>query len=193
MRSEPLTAAELASRMLRPKVLDEGLRSGLFLVRQLDNDRWHSFAWSLVAELRRLGAGVMFVDAAEIGSSEVGAIEQDLRTKVLAVRRQLMPNEPVKQRAQCDKTLSELITSIVDLTCKDLVLIVDHVGRLRGQPGGHLLKALKAARDAANVPAEATRHFLLVAADSDPNAVSELTRDPNNAFFGAAAMDLTTA
>ena len=135
----------------------------------------------------------MFVDAAEIGSSEVGAIEQDLRTKVLAVRRQLMPNEPVKQRAQCDKTLSELITSIVDLTCKDLVLIVDHVGRLRGQPGGHLLKALKAARDAANVPAEATRHFLLVAADSDPNAVSELTRDPNNAFFGAAAMDLTTA
>ena len=193
MEPEPLTAAELASRLLRPRVLDEGLRSGLFLVRQRDNDRWHAFAWSLVAELRRLGAGVMFVDAAEIGSSEVGAIEQDLRTKVLAVRRQLMPNEPVKQRAQCDKTLSELITSIVDLTCKDLVLIVDHVGRLRGQPGGHLLKALKAARDAANVPADATRHFLLVAADSDPNAVSELTRDPNNAFFGAAAMDLTTA
>jgi len=192
MKSEPLPAAELARRMLRPSVLDEGLRSGLFIVRQLDAGHWHAFARALAAELRRLGAVVMFVDA-ESGDDGFGAIEQDLRTKMLAVRRQLMPIDPVTQSAQCEETLSELIKLIVDLSCNDLVLIVDHVGRLRAQPGGHLLKALKAARDAVNVPADAKGNFLLLAVDRDPTAVSELTRVPNQAFLGATVIDLTIA
>ena len=184
MRSEPRLAAELASRMLRPSVLDEGLRSGLFLVRQWDDDRWHAFAWALVVELRRLGAEVLFVDAAGSCGDEFGLIEQDMRTKMSAVRRHLMPIAPAQQIAPCGKTLSELIKSIVDLSRNDLVLIVDHASRLRGQHGGHLLKALKAARDAVNVPADAKGNFLLVAADPDPNAVGEFTTDPNQAFLG---------
>ena len=178
--------------MLRPSVLDEGLRSGLFIVRQLDAGHWHALAWALAAELRRLGAVVIFVDA-ESCDEGIGAIEQDLRAKLLAVRRQLMPIAPVQPSEPCVKTLSELIKSIVDLSCNDLVLIVDHVGRLRAQPGEHLLKALKAARDAVNVPADAKGHFLLVAVDRDPDAVSELTRVPNQAFLGATVMDLTIA
>lgn len=192
MSSEPRLAVELANRMLRPSVLDEGLRSGLFIVRQLDAGHLHALAWALAAELRRLGAVVIFVDAESCGEG-IGAIEQDLRAKLLAVRRQLMPIAPVQPSAPCVKTLSELIKSIVDLSCNDLVLIVDHVGRLRAQPGEHLLKALKAARDAVNVPADAKGHFLLVAVDRDPDAVSELTRVPNQAFLGATVMDLTIA
>lgn len=192
MSSEPRLAVELANRMLRPSVLDEGLRSGLFIVRQLDAGHWHALAWALAAELRRLGAVVIFVDA-ESCDEGIGAIEQDLRAKLLAVRRQLMPIAPVQPSEPCVKTLSELIKSIVDLSCNDLVLIVDHVGRLRAQPGEHLLKALKAARDAVNVPADAKGHFLLVAVDRDPDAVSELTRVPNQAFLGATVMDLTIA
>lgn len=193
MRSEPRLAAELASRMLRPSVLDEGLRSGLFIVRQRDAARWHAFAWALTTELRRFGTEVIFVDAAESGGDEIGANQQDLRTKILAVRRQLMPIEPAQQGAPYDETLSELIRSIIDLSRKDLVLILDHVSRLIGQPGEHLLMALKAARDAVNVRADAKGHFLLVAADSDPNVVNELTRDSNQAFLGAIIMDLTLA
>ena len=192
MGSEPRLAVELASRMLRPSVLDEGLRSGLFLVRQLDTGRWHAFASALVAELRRLGAEVPYVDAAECGGHDIGAIEQDLRTKMSAVRRQFMPIAPLEQSAPCGKTLSELIKSIVDLSCNDLVLIVDHVGWLRAQPGGHVLKALKAARDIVNLPVGAKGHFFLIAVDSDRNVVSELTRDPNQAFFGATVIELAS-
>lgn len=178
--------------MLRPSVLDEGLRSGLFIVRQLDADHWNAFAWALAAELRRLGALVLFVEA-DAGDSGIGVIEEDLRSKLLVVRRQLMLIEPVKQSARCDKTLSELIKSIVHLRCNDLVLIVDQVSRLRGCPGEDLLKALKAARDAVNLPADAKGRFILAAVDSDSKAVSELTKDSNQAFLGAAVIDLTIA
>ena len=192
MSSEPRLAVDLASRMLRPSVLDEGLRSGLFIVRQQDPGHWHDFACALAAELRRLGAVVVFVDA-KSGDEGIEAVVQDLRAKLLAVLRQLMPKAPLQPSAACVKTLRELIQSIVDLSCNDLVLVVNHAGRLKAQPGGHLLKAFKAARDAVNVPAEAKGSFLLVAVDRDPVVVSELTRDPNQAFLGATVMNLTIA
>ena len=178
--------------MLRPSVLDEGLRSGLFIVRQQDPGHWHDFACALAAELRRLGAVVVFVDA-KSGDEGIEAVVQDLRAKLLAVLRQLMPKAPLQPSAACANTLRELIKSIVDLSCNDLVLIVNHAGRLNAQPGGHLLKALKAARDAVNVPAEAKGSFLLVAVDRDPVVVSELTKDPNQAFLGATVTNLTVA
>jgi hypothetical protein len=193
MRLDQQLAAELASRLLRPSVLDEGLRSGLFLVRQWDDDRWQAFAWALVAELRCLGAEVLFVDAAESRGDEFGPIEQDMRTKMSAVRRRLMPIAPAQQIVPCGKTLSDLIKSIVDLSRNDLVLIVDHASQLKCQCGGHLLKALKAARDAVNVPAGAKGNFLLVAADPDPTVAGEFTTDSDQAFLGAAVLDLTKA
>lgn len=192
MGSELRLAAELARRMLRPSVLDEGLRSGLFILRQPDAGHWHSLAEALTAELRRLGAVVIFIDA-ESGDEGIGAIEQNLRAKLLAVLEQLMPKAPVQPSAPCVKTLSELIKSIVDLGGNDLVLFFDHVGRLRAQAGGHLLKALKAARDAVNVQADAKGSFFLVAVDRDPVVLNELTRGPNQAFLGAIVMSLTIA
>lgn len=193
MSLEPRLAAEIATRMLRPRVLDEGLRSGLFLIRQLNPGRWYTFASALAAELRCLGAEVIYLDAAEHGAEEIGTIQENLRTKMLAVRRQLTPIEPLQQSAPCDETLSELTKSIVSLSRKDLVLIFDHVSRLRDQPGVHLLKALKAARDVVNVPAGAEGRFLLIAVDRDPTAVTALTSDSNQAFFGAAVLDLNFA
>lgn len=178
--------------MLRPSVLDEGMRSGLFILRQPDAGHWHSLAEALTAELRRLEAVVISVDAAS-GYKGIGAFEQELRAKLSAVLEQLMPKALVQPTAPCVKTLSELVKSIVDLGCSDLVLIVDHVGRLRAQPGAHLLKALKAARDAVNVHADAKGNFILVAVDRDPVVVNELTRVPNQAFLGATVMNLTNA
>ena len=192
MSSEPRLAVDLASRMLRPSVLDEGLRSGLFIVRQQDPGHWHDFACALAAELRRLGAVVICVDA-KSGDKGIEAVVQDLRAKLLAELRQVMPMAPLQPSAPCVKTLRELFKSIVDLNCNDLVLIVNHAGRLKAQPGGHLLKALKAARDAVNVPADAKGSFLLVAVDRDPSAVSELTRVADQAFLGATVIDLTIA
>lgn len=190
MGSEPGAAAELASRMLSPWVVDEGFRSGLFLVRQPDAERWHAFAQALVAELQRLGAVVMFVDMAELGAAAPGTLQQELRSKLFALREQFSPMETVRRRDPGADTLSDLILSIVDLSRSHMVLIFDHAGRLRGQTGEHMLKALKAARDAVNVRPDANRKFFLIAVDTDTSAVNELARDPAQAFLGATVMEL---
>ena len=191
MGSELRAAAELASRMLTPRVLDEGLRSGLFLVRQQDADLWHAFAQALAAELQRLGAVVIFIDLAQLGADAPMALTQKLHSKLSALREQFLPTQTVRRHDPGADTLSDLIQSIVDLSRSDTVLIVDHAGQLRGQPGGHMLKSLKAARDAVNLRPDSNGKFFLIAADGDPNAVKELARDPAQAFLGAIVMELT--
>jgi len=55
-------AAELASRLLRPDVLDEGLRLGLFSSRLRRTGKTTSLRTDLVPELEAQGAVVIYVD-----------------------------------------------------------------------------------------------------------------------------------
>lgn len=72
-------------------------------------------------------------------------------------------------------------------------MAADPIGRLRAQPGAHLLEALKAARDAVNLQADAKGDFPLVAVDRDSVVVNALTRVPNPALLGAIVMHLAIA
>ena len=74
MGSKPRTSADLAGRMLTPTVLDESVRSGLFLASQLDSERWNVFAQELVSELQRLGALVIFIDLADFDTDALRAL-----------------------------------------------------------------------------------------------------------------------
>ena len=58
----PSLAAELASRLLRPGVLDEGLRSGLFLSGLRRTGKTTFLRTDLVPELEDQGALVIYVD-----------------------------------------------------------------------------------------------------------------------------------
>jgi hypothetical protein len=58
----PRLAAELASRLLRPGVLDEGLRSGLFLSGLRRTGKTTFLRTDLVPELEDQGALVIYVD-----------------------------------------------------------------------------------------------------------------------------------
>lgn len=190
MGSEVRAAAELAGRMLSPGVLDEGLRSGLFLVRQTESDRWHDFAHALVAELQHIGALVIFIDLGELVAASPRTLQQELHSRLVALRKQLLPMAPAGRGDQAVETLRDLIVSIVDLSRSDTVLIFDQAGRLRGRTGGHTLKSLKAARDAVNLRLDASKRFFLIAVDSDPSAVNEIASDPAQAFFGGTIMRL---
>ena len=61
----PLLAAELAGRLLRPGVLDEGLRSGLFLSGLRRTGKTTFLRTDLVPELEAQGALVIYVGLAE--------------------------------------------------------------------------------------------------------------------------------
>ena len=65
----------------------------------------------------------------------------------------------------------------------------DNVGSLACPGGERLLKALKAARDAVNLPDASKGHFLLIAADAMLSKLHALAMDPNQAFYGARIED----
>ena len=81
----PHLAAELAARLLRPGVLDEGLRSGLFLSGLRRTGKTTFLRNDLVPELEAQGAVVIYVDlwsdtkvspATLVQAAEVGVAPQ---------------------------------------------------------------------------------------------------------------------
>lgn len=185
MTSVPRIAADFARRLLRPDVLDEVLRSGLFLVRSPDYDYWDALAPALVAELRRLGALVICVDLVDCSNTPLETLRHTLHAELLALDAKASWPEHLGRGTSANGTLAVLIEQVVELSGRDLVLMLDHVGMLGGRTECDALRALKAARDAVNLRANAVKRFFLVATDAEPSAVRRLAMDPNHAFFGA--------
>lgn len=94
----------------------------------------------------------------------------------------LMPHAP---RAQADRTLAQLIERVIALSGCDLVMILDHVSMLEGGDDKNAQMALKAARDAVTLHADAASRFLLIATEADPKVVRQLAMGSGRAFFGA--------
>ncbi len=207
----PHLAAELAARLLRPGVLDEGLRSGLFLSGLRRTGKTTFLRNDLVPELEAQGAVVIYVDLWSDTKVSPAALVQ------AAVRQTLdqlaTPTSPVLARLHRIKgldlggmgfrfgfqleqlgesggaTLAQAFREVVDQSGSDVVLIVDEVQQaITTEEGNQMLLALKAARDAINPRPGTPGHFLFLGTGSHRALVGELTARRNQAFAGATSL-----
>ena len=145
----PQLASELAGRLLQPGVLDEGLRSGLFLAGMRRTGKTTFLRTDLVPELEARGAVVVYVDLWSDTRANPAVLVQS------AVRQTLTelatPSSPLLARLRRLKgvdlgglgfhfgfqleqlgekggtTLAEAFTQVVDQSRADVVLIIDEV------------------------------------------------------------------
>lgn len=204
-------AQQMAKQLLQPGVLDEGLRSGLFLAGVRRTGKTTFLQADLVPALEAAGALVIYVDLwsntqANPASLVQGAIRQalqDLQSPAGAVAERLkrLRNAEIavagfkfgfKVEAvgtDAGVTLAEALMEVVDQAQTDIVLIVDEVQHaIASNEGNQLLLALKAARDAINTRPDTPGHFLFVGTGSHRALVSELTARRNQAFAGATSV-----
>ncbi|WP_411872236.1 AAA family ATPase [Vulcanococcus limneticus] len=207
----PHLAAELAGRLLHPGVLDEGLRSGLFLSGLRRTGKTTFLRTDLVPELEAQGAVVIYVDLwsdtrvspAQLVQAAVRRTLDELATPaspLLARLRRIRGLDPggmgfrfgfqLEQLGQSSgATLAQAFTEVVDQARGDVVLIVDEVQQaITTEEGNQMLLALKAARDAINPRPATPGHFLLLGTGSHRALVSELTARRNQAFAGATSL-----
>ncbi len=207
----PQLAAELAGRLLRPGVLDEGLRSGLFLSGLRRTGKTTFLRTDLLPELEGRGAVVIYVDLWSDTKASPAALVQGALRQTL--RQLATPRSPLLERLrrlrglelggtgfrfgfQLERlgeeggaTLAQALTEVVDQSGGDVVLIVDEVQQaISGDEGNQMLLALKAARDAINPRPGTPGHFLFLGTGSHRALVSELTARRNQAFAGATSL-----
>ncbi|MFM1797943.1 MAG: hypothetical protein RLZZ117_221 [Cyanobacteriota bacterium] len=207
----PQLAAELANRLLHPGVLDEGLRSGLFLSGLRRTGKTTFLRTDLVPELEAQGAVVIYVDLWSDTKVSPAALVQAAVRQTL--KQLATPTSPLLARLQRVKgldlggmgfrfgfqleqlgeaggaTLARAFTEVVDQSGGDVVLIVDEVQQaITTEEGNQMLLALKAARDAINPRPDTPGHFLFLGTGSHRALVSELTARRNQAFAGATSL-----
>ena len=207
----PRLAAELADRLLRPGVLDEGLRSGLFLSGLRRTGKTTFLRTDLVPELEAQGAVVIYVDLwSDTKASPASLVQSAVRQTLSQLA---TPSSPLLARLRRIKgldlggmgfrfgfqleqlgeiggaTLAQAFTDVVDQSRGDVVLIVDEVQQaITTEDGNQMLLALKAARDAINPRSGTPGHFLFLGTGSHRALVSELTARRNQAFAGATSL-----
>jgi hypothetical protein len=207
----PRLAAELSGRLLRPGVLDEGLRSGLFLSGLRRTGKTTFLRTDLVPELEAQGALVIYVDLWSDTKASPAALVQAAVRQTLS--QLVTPSSPLLSRLrrikgldlggmgfrfgfQLDQlgeaggvTLAQAFTEVVDQSGGDVVLIIDEVQQaITTEEGNQMLLALKATRDAINPRPETPGHFLFLGTGSHRALVSELTARRNQAFAGATSL-----
>jgi len=204
-------AQQMARQLLRPGVLDEGLRSGLFLSGVRRTGKTTFLQADLVPALEAAGALVIYVDlwsntqvnpaalvhaairqALQGLQSPAGAIVERLkrlRNAEVAVAGFKFGFKVEAVGTEGGATLAEAFVQVIDQAQTDIVLIVDEVQHaITSDDGNQLLLALKAARDAINTRAGTPGHFLFVGTGSHRALVSELTARRNQAFAGATSI-----
>ena len=137
-------ASELAGRLLNPGLLDEGLRSGLFLVGMRRTGKTTFLRNDLIPALKARGAVVVYVDL----WSDTQASPSMLLHK--AVRQSIADlSNPLRRRHQDNKpeegptTLADNLTMLVDHSRADVVLIVDEIIQaIQSDEGHHTLLAM---------------------------------------------------
>lgn len=207
----PRLAADLAGRLLRPGVLDEGWRSGLFLSGLRRTGKTTFLRTDLVPELEAQGALVIYVDLWSDTKASPAALVQAAVRQTLS--QLVTPSSPLLSRLrrikgldlggmgfrfgfQLDQlgeaggvTLAQAFTEVVDQSDGDVVLIIDEVQQaITTEEGNQMLLALKATRDAINPRPETPGHFLFLGTGSHRALVSELTARRNQAFAGATSL-----
>lgn len=208
----PELALQMAQRLLRPGVLDEGLRSGLFISGLRRTGKTTFLRNDLIPALEELGALVIYVDlwtdtSTSPASLVHGAIRrtlQELQTPTSSILSRLKRVSGAelgllsfrfgfkleKVGVEEGTTLAQALTEVVDQASIDVVLIVDEVQHaLTSEEGNRLLLALKGARDAINTRPQSPGHFVFIGTGSHRALVHELTARRNQAFTGATSME----
>ena len=206
----PELAEEMANQLLNPGVLDEGLRSGLFLSGLRRTGKTTFLRSDLIPALEEAGALVIYVDLwsdtlanpATLVHDAIRKTLQELQTPgsgLLEVLKRVsgadVGAEGFKFGFKLDSignsggpTLAQALTEVVDQAKTDLVLIIDEVQHaISSDDSNRLLLALKAARDAINPRPDTPGYFLFIGTGSHRAQVSELTAKRNQAFSGATS------
>jgi len=204
-------AQQMAQQLLRPGVLDEGLRSGLFISGVRRTGKTTFLQADLVPALEAAGALVVYVDLWSNTQANPAALVQaairralhDLQTPAgaLAERLKKLRNAEIAVAgfkfgfkiesvgAAGGASLAEAFVQLVDQARSDIVLIVDEVQHaITSDEGKQMLLALKATRDAINARPQTPGHFIFVGTGSHRALVSELTARRNQAFAGATSI-----
>jgi AAA domain len=206
-------AEQMTQQLLRPQVLQEALRSGLFLSGVRRTGKSTFLKHDLIPALERAGAIVIYADLWENKDTiaPTGQILRAVREKLeelttplsaaLRALRKVVSAEVAAHglKLKFDLTklgeagqvsLAQAFTQLVDEAKTDLVLIVDEVQEcLMDEEGQRLLHALKAARDAVNLRPSTPGHFLFVGTGSHRALLQEMATRRKEAFFGATSHD----
>ncbi|MDE2367509.1 MAG: AAA family ATPase [Burkholderiales bacterium] len=207
----PELAAQMAKQLLHPGVLDEGLRSGLFLSGLRRTGKTTFLLNDLIPALEDAGALVIYVDLwsdtqtspAALVLSAVKKTLADLQTPASSILQKLkrVGGADVgafgfkfgfkldSVGAEGGTTLAQALTEVVDQAKTDVVVIVDEVQHaITSEDGNQMLLALKSARDAINPRPDTPGHFIFIGTGSHRALVSELTARRNQAFTGATSV-----
>lgn len=207
----PELAARMARQLLHPGVLDEGLRSGLFLSGLRRTGKTTFLLNDLIPALEDAGALVIYVDLwsdtqtspAALVLAAVKKTLTDLQTPASNILQKLKRIGGADVGAfgfkfgfkldsvgtEGGTTLAQALTEVVDQAKTDVVLIVDEVQHaITSEDGNQMLLALKSARDAINPRPGTPGHFIFIGTGSHRALVSELTTRRNQAFAGATSV-----
>jgi hypothetical protein len=207
----PALAAQMAAQLLNPGVLDEGLRSGLFLSGLRRTGKTTFLINDLIPALEASGALVIYVDLWSDTQTSPAVLVHAAVRKTLAELQ--TPTSTLLQKLQRVRgadvggfgfkfgfkldhvgteggpTLAHALTDVVDQAQADVVLIVDEVQHaITSDDGNQMLLALKSARDAINPRPATPGHFIFIGTGSHRALVHELTARRNQAFAGATSV-----
>lgn len=209
--ARPALASQIARQLLHPGVLDEGLRSGLFISGQRRTGKTTFLQRDLIPALEEHGALVIYVDLwsdtkanpAQLVRRAIIRTLQDLQDPASALLGRLGRVKQLELAAGVFKfgfklesigepggaTLSQVVRELVEQAKRDVVLVVDEVQQaISTDEGNELLLALKAARDAVNPRPDTPGHFIFLGTGSHRALVSELTTRRTQAFNGATSI-----
>jgi hypothetical protein len=204
-------AKQMAQQLLNPGVLDEGLRSGLFISGVRRTGKTTFLQANLMPALEDAGALVIYVDLwSNTQTNPAGLVHAAIRRTLkdlqlpagaVAERLKRLRNAEIAVAgfkfgfkveavgSEGGATLADAFTQVIDQAKTDIVLIIDEVQHaITSEEGNQMLLALKAARDAINPRPGTPGHFLFVGTGSHRALVSELTARRNQAFAGATSI-----
>ncbi|MGE4243727.1 ATP-binding protein [Ramlibacter sp.] len=205
-------AQEIVQDLLKPTVLKEQLRSGVFLsgIRRVGKTTF--VRQDLIPALRGAGALPIYVDLwADKSKDPSTLVHEAVRNALQAVENpasgilaQLKRLKGLDVGAagfkfgfQLDSlgatdgvTLAQAFAEVVRKLQVDVVLIVDEVQQaMLSDSGINLMHALKAARDRINADPDMPGHFLFVGTGSHKSLVSDMAIRRTQPFAGAVAVD----
>ncbi|MET1114189.1 MAG: AAA family ATPase [Comamonas sp.] len=208
-------AEQMAQQLLRPGILDQGLRSGLFLSGSRRTGKTTFLQQDLMPALEAHDAVVVYVDLWSDTQADPGALVQaairatlqELQTPASSVLARLARIKGLDVEAMGVKfgfqladlgtrdgpPLAQALMEVVDKAKTHVVLIVDEVQQvLATEQGAQLMLALKAARDAINPRPHTPGYFLFIGTGSHRAQVSSLTLQGKQAFAGATSLSYPT-
>ena len=208
-------AEQMARQLLRPGILDQGLRSGLFLSGSRRTGKTTFLQQDLMPALEAHDAVVIYVDLWSDTHAEPGALVhaairnalQELQTPASSVLARLarikgLDVEALGVKFGCELAdlgtkagppLAQALMEVVDKAKTHVVLIVDEVQQvLATEQGAQLMLALKAARDAINPRPDTPGYFLFIGTGSHRAQVASLTLQGKQAFAGATSLSYPT-